>query len=681
MNLKYRPEIDGLRAIAVISVILYHADISLPDKFDIAAGGYFGVDVFFVISGYLITSIIYSEIVNTRRFSLINFYERRIRRILPALIFVSLVFLPVSYRFLLPDELMEFSRSVIHSMIFTSNFYWDSVLFNYDAEPALYQPFLHTWSLAVEEQFYILFPLLLIFIYKRLNEYIFHIFVLLFFSSLLYANVMTGVDQSFSFYMLPTRFWELLSGSFIAIYSARFPFQNRPELTNILPAIGLLLIVISCLAFDNEINHPGLITLLPVAGTVLIIVYSNNQDLASKFLSSKLMAGIGLISYSLYLWHYPIFSFARITNEKISILEISLLIVLTFILSIFSYFYIEKPFRKKSGFTRKQVFYTAGFSIVLIISISAYFISNQGLNKRYPEIIRNINPELLDQRACKSQDNCVFNQDQNRDIFLIGDSQMFALEPPLLDYATNHGYRLTVLNRGGCPYLRGMQRVHTNPGIDTRCHIDTQETRRKILLSATDAITIVGSRLPLFLSEEYYNNQLGGNESAVRNMNSYMQNEDKSLNTKSKRISAFQSEYKSSLLELANHGHKVILIYPIPETGWHIPKKLIELGRGKDKNAFLSALIKEPLTTSFDVYKKRTLKSFQLLDAIKHKNIYRVYPHKLFCNTAYENECSTHNDKFSYYRDYNHLSNSGGKMLVDKIINNPPFKQNVRIHE
>ncbi len=217
MRIQYRPELDGLRTIAVVAVILYHAQITIFDNQPFQ-GGFIGVDIFFVISGYLITSIILKELVTTGSFSFKYFYERRIRRILPVLIFVMLVSLPFAWIFLLPNSFIDFSRSILYSLGFSSNFYFWSSGQVYGAENSLLKPFLHTWSLSVEEQYYILFPLVLLITFKFLRKYLIHILILGFFISLFIADWGSKNYPSFNFYVLPTRAWELLAGSILAYF-------------------------------------------------------------------------------------------------------------------------------------------------------------------------------------------------------------------------------------------------------------------------------------------------------------------------------------------------------------------------------------------------------------------------------------------------------------------------------
>ena len=374
MKLTYRPEIDGLRAIAVGAVILYHAQITIlgyqPFK-----GGFIGVDIFFVISGYLITSIILKELLTTGAFSFKYFYERRIRRILPVLLFVMLVSLPVAWMYLLPSDLLEFSKSILYSLGFSSNFYFHYSGLEYAVE-GLQHPFLHTWSLSVEEQYYILFPIVLLITFKYFKKYLIHILILGFFISLVLTQWSSRNYPSASFYFLHTRMWELLAGSMLAYFEITLGHRSQNRILNlILPFIGLILIGHSIIFFNDEMYHPSFYTLSPIIGVCLIIWFSNKDELFTKILSTGLFVGIGLISYSLYLWHYPIFVFAAKLNISDGNIFIKLLIgVLVLILSIVSYYFIEKPFRgKKIKF--KKVFVFLLLKFLLVLSISVYFLN------------------------------------------------------------------------------------------------------------------------------------------------------------------------------------------------------------------------------------------------------------------------------------------------------------------
>ena len=374
MSIKYRPEIDGLRAIAVGAIILYHAQITIlghqPFK-----GGFIGVDIFFVISGYLITSIILKELVNKGTFSFKHFYERRVRRILPVLLFVMLVSFPIAWMYLLPSNLLEFSKSILYSLGFSSNFYFHYSGLEYSVQ-GLQHPFLHTWSLSVEEQYYILFPIVLLITFKYFKKYLIDVLILGFIISLGLADWSSRNYPSASFYFLHTRMWQLLAGSMLAYFEITLGHRSQNRILNlILPFIGLILIAHSIIFFNDKMYHPSFYTLFPIIGVCLIIWFSNKKEIITKILSTKLFVGIGLISYSLYLWHYPIFVFAAKLNIADGNIFIKLLMgVFVLILSISSYYLIEKPFRA-TKVKPKKFFLFLFLKFLLVLSISVYFLN------------------------------------------------------------------------------------------------------------------------------------------------------------------------------------------------------------------------------------------------------------------------------------------------------------------
>ena len=383
MKLTYRPEIDGLRAIAVGAVILYHAQITIlghqPFK-----GGFIGVDIFFVISGYLITSIILKELVTTNSFSFKHFYERRIRRILPALLFVMLVSLPFAWMYLVPSSFVDFSKSILYSLGFSSNFYFHYSGQQYGAESGLLKPFLHTWSLSVEEQFYILFPIILLITFKFFRNYLIHILILGFVISLGLAEWTSRNYPSASFYFLHTRMWELLAGSILAYFEIKRGFRSKNKILNlILPFIGLFLIILNIVFFKLYFSHPSLHTLPSILGVCLIIWFSNLNGIVTRFLSTKIFVGVGVISYSLYLWHYPIFAFARITDfTQGSSLNKLLLGIIIVILSTLSYYFVELPTRNKNN-KFKVVLNLILISISILVIVNINIIQKDGYKDRF----------------------------------------------------------------------------------------------------------------------------------------------------------------------------------------------------------------------------------------------------------------------------------------------------------
>ncbi len=301
MKIDYRPEIDGLRGVAVISAILYHAQISVLG-INFFKGGYLGVDIFFVISGYLITSIIYKEIEITNQFSFKNFYERRIRRILPVLFLISIVTALLSLIFLLPTDLVNTSKSILLSTGFSSNFYFYFSGLEYGGLESNFKPFLHTWSLSVEEQYYLIFPLFFILVFKYSKKYLFNSLVIIFFISLVFSHYGAVKYPNATFYFLHTRIWELIAGALLVFPQINnFVSAKKFKFNNLIIFISFIFILFSIYYFDDYTTHPSLITLIPVLSTCLIILYSNKSSFIVSLLSNKLLVNIGLISYSLYL--------------------------------------------------------------------------------------------------------------------------------------------------------------------------------------------------------------------------------------------------------------------------------------------------------------------------------------------------------------------------------------------
>lgn len=362
--MKYRKEIDGLRALAVLPVIFFHAGFST------FSGGFVGVDIFFVISGFLITTILLDDISHSR-FSFISFYERRARRILPALMFVTLISLPFSWFLMLPTMFEDFSYTISSVMVFSSNilFWFTSDYFSPSSE---LNPMLHTWSLAVEEQFYVFFPILLSglwFLGKR------KLVIIIFFlavSSLLLSIYITKNSPEAAFYLLPSRAWELLSGALLAFFMR----GREQHQSGLLSMVGLLLILGSIFFFDKALPYPYVYALVPVLGSVLIIAYAGDGNVVGKLLSSKAFVGLGLISYSAYLWHQPIFAFFRLYSfSEQDFLTLLLLSCISLLCGYVSWRFIETPFRtRRFDFLNKKsnVFVVTFLSSVLFITFGLW---------------------------------------------------------------------------------------------------------------------------------------------------------------------------------------------------------------------------------------------------------------------------------------------------------------------
>ena len=415
--MKYRAEIDGLRAVAVIPVILFHAGYSVFD------GGFVGVDVFFVISGYLITTILVEDIVNDR-FSMRRFYERRARRILPILYTVVLLTLIASFFILYPANMISLGKSAISIPFFSSNFYFWSER-GYFAGGTDLKPLVHTWSLAVEEQFYIVFPFFLLFMHrfgsKALLWTMFGIFVV----SLIASYFVTQIHFDTAFYFPFTRAWELLMGSFCALILIKRPMALSQTVADVLSGLGLALVFYAYLTFDSRTLFPSITAFVPTIGTAIFIVSSQRSRLFRGMLSSSVVVYVGLISYSLYLWHQPIFSLAR----HLSVFEenVLLLIVASALVSVMSYHFLEKPFRNSDRVSTKTIVAISFAGAVLIVLLGGLIVLKNGFPSRYAPADQRLLIQLSDYKGYNQArfDDLKFREfssDEATKVVLIGDS-------------------------------------------------------------------------------------------------------------------------------------------------------------------------------------------------------------------------------------------------------------------
>lgn len=367
--MKYRAEIDGLRAIAVVPVVFFHAGL------DVFSGGFIGVDVFFVISGYLITSILLHDL-EKEQFSLLKFYERRTRRILPALFFVVLCSIPFAWLWMMPAELEDFGLSLIGVATFTSNIlFWQQS--GYFAASAELKPMLHTWSLAVEEQYYILFPIFLAFVWSVRRNWILASLIILGVASLALAQWATQNIPTANYYLVPMRFWEIAVGSICAVLL----WWNvvRPNL--VAAAVGVALVVVAMVQFTAATPTPSVWTLIPVAGTAMIILFARDDNPIATFLGNRIFVSIGLVSYSAYLWHQPLIAFFRLrTAEDPRGIALAALVLGTFVLAWFSWRYVERPFRAtpESRLSQGQILKMGAGVLVALAGVGIFLASFNG---------------------------------------------------------------------------------------------------------------------------------------------------------------------------------------------------------------------------------------------------------------------------------------------------------------
>ncbi|SFV35617.1 acyltransferase family protein [Hyphomicrobium facile] len=457
-NLAYRRDLDGLRGIAISIVVAYH--LGAP----FAPGGFVGVDVFFVLSGFLITSIIAAD-MEAGAFSIANFYDRRIRRIVPALVFVCAATTVLALAFLLPSELELYASSLLATALSVSNFW---CLFNsgYFDPYAEVHPLLHTWSLGVEEQFYIIFPLLLMAVFKWRRAGLGTFIWLLFAGSLALSVVRLEEHPQSTFYLLPTRAWELLAGSIVALGLVPKPATRFGSDAAV--ALGLLAIAIAVVSYTSKTPFPGLAALLPCAGAALVIWggQGGTENTPARFLTVRPLVFLGLISYSLYLWHWPLIVFANMLNiEALTSIQKIAVAATSLALAALTWRFIEQPFRRRGavGFKRPAIFWSGGLSLGGLVAVALVLYSSQGAPSRYSQQVVNLTDAKhdispfrkkchFDQTAKVSyEDTCVLGEVVPPKIIVYGDSHGAEFSAVLGSLAKSRNESIREITASACP--------------------------------------------------------------------------------------------------------------------------------------------------------------------------------------------------------------------------------------
>ena len=662
MKLLYRSEIDGLRAIAVLSVIFYHFRLDLfginPFK-----GGYVGVDIFFVISGFLIFSLINLELKKNQNLNILNFYIRRLKRIVPPILFVILIILPLSYIYLLPSKLISVSESIFSSLLFFSNYYFYFTKNIYGASDSLVEPFLHTWSLSVEEQFYLFLPLISILLFKYIKNFISVFFILTIFLSFYYSLNLSLKNPDLSFYSIHTRIWELGTGCLLALINEKNKLFLSLKVRNLLPKLGMMMILYALTFYNHDNLHSPFHNILPVFGTSLIILFSDNDEFITKFLKNRILVGIGLISYSLYLWHYPILSIAR--NS-----DLIFFLILFILLSLLTFHFVEKPSRNNQV-SLKKIFFVILISYILILTSIFIIKNNEGFKGRFSQLnfaeISLNNEQTWDLLKNNNLENCIdiiegckFGESNLKKVFLVGDSQMASLSYRLKDKIIDQGFQFhTYLNNCGIIFP-DFDLINNKTGriVDSPfCNKNYFNQIKNILLKEKESIFIFGGRYQVYMSSKLF----------ITDSNKKFK--DWGLQyVSSKNYNNVMESFADLIKELARNN-TILLIYPIPEIEKNVPNTI---ANKLPKNIFENKkfiLNKENfITTSYKKFLSRQKDTIAMLNNIKDNNIIRIHPSKIFCDNLIESQCITHDEKDIFYSDDNHLSLKGSDLLNEQII-------------
>ena len=638
MTLNQRKDIDGIRGISVIAVILYHANLS------VFSGGYLGVDIFFVISGYLITLIINEEL-KIKKFKILDFYERRIRRIIPILYILIFSIMPIVIINFLPADGRNFFESVFSITTLSSNILFWLEEGEYFTRDNSIKPLLHTWSLSVEMQFYLIFPLLLLFLEKvkkqKLNI-LFAITLISMFSSF----YLSGINKDANFYLLNTRVWEILAGS-ICYYIVLKRENLKKILCESISFFAIFLILISFFLFDAETQHPSYLTLLPIISTMTLICFSPKTYLVKQILENRVINFFGLISYSLYLIHFPVFA---IMNYKG--IEVNLILTLPAVifLSFLSWKYIEKPFRDRKKISSKLIFsyyFSVSFLLAIIGLIGHFSIKDKTDNFLNEDFI---SPKFIIDKS----------------IMVLGDSHASQYYWGLKEYFGDD--KVEDHSAFACIPLFNLEKTDARRG-EGYCRNKMSHALNLFIDDSKYDTLVLSNMGPMYLDGEAFKNKFESRLDGLK-ITHYHQ---KNINDAWKVFEISMNETFHKLSELGENK-KIIYIIDIPELG--VSERSCDI-EGK-KISFLGKIfwLRKPKINecyvSSQEYLMRSERYNNLVKKIAKKfpKIEIFEPSVFICNNQ---KCQGILDNKRLYKDPDHLSKYGSyylaKHLSELILN------------
>ena len=657
--MKYRAEIDGLRALAVFPVILFHAGYGM------FSGGFVGVDIFLVISGYLITTIILREI-EEGRFSIAKFYERRARRILPALYFIIILSIPVAWLTLPPDLLENFGQSVAATVLFSNNILL-YVTSSYWGAASELKPLLHTWSLAIEEQYYILFPLFLISTWRFGKTTVVQLLFLFFFVSLALSHWGAYNKPTATFFLLHTRLWEIVLGVFCAFYLIKKHDHDSKPLEEVLSLFGLFLIIFSIFAFNETTPSPSFYTLAPTVGTALVILFANKGTFTNKFLRQRLLVGVGLISYSSYLWHQTLFAFYR--TESIWLdqdkTDLPALITLSFLMGYLSWRFVERPFRTKEKFSRKTIFSLSISTAILLAGIGVSMHFGEGFYNRAKDFTsleidtqRDLDQECIPLNISNDFKACKYGNKNSSPpkLALIGDSHAKAIVPVLASLSEEDGSSFLLIYNGGCPPLIGVNVELELGDRDMEGCLKLAQAQLDYIKKEQIKNVLLAARWSLYTSGDYTWRKKS------HFLTSHMSKEISKQNT----LQVFESSLSQTIKSYKSLGTEVSILMQVPQQKYPAEYMYYQLSlRGKSNEERDKAIKRN--SVSFMEHARLQKENRDIFETLKTELEFRlINPDEMFCNKS--GECPIGTISESYYVDEDHLDINGALKLKPFLI-------------
>lgn len=624
-----------------------------------------GVDVFFVISGYLICGLIVRDL-DRERFSIARFYERRCKRILPALFVVLLFCIVTALLVCSPYEARQVGESIMSAATSTSNilFYRQG---NYFEGTGRTNPLLMTWSLAVEEQFYFAFPLIMMLLYRKSKKRLFAVLSVLCFISFLASIYMEFRHAEFNFYLPFTRAWELGAGVLLAFYEAHSTSTNRLGWKqNLFSGAGLVLIVASVIFYTPGIRFPGYEALPPVLGTVLAL--ASPSGFANRILSLSPFVGVGLISYSLYLWHWPLLSFfALIVPGPASSINLAFLMGCAFLLATFSYFFVEQPFRKRVAPSSVGLILRYASCSAVVFAVASILYFSGGVPARAPQLAAAERSLDLDRpHACLTmldtrpnlQPHCVPLAGSGPAIALLGDSHAEALQPAMEQYAEAHGESLLVMTMPACPPLRGVTRyVADQPLFAMRCARFNDEVLKLVSARADVKYIVLTGSWPMVRGDIFQPLDFRGDPASI---------------STDMRVQFLIEGLQAEIHSFEAAGKRVIVIDDNPSLAMN-PLSSLRYSNLPLRREIVNLLLGHPIedATAHSVARSLTINPAaedvrtRLLDLVTtDRNLTVIDTKSIFCN---QTNCAISDGGNLYYTDANHISHFAEQKVVQSI--------------
>jgi len=657
--MNYRPDIDGLRAIAVLPVVFYHAGVA-----DFT-GGYVGVDIFFVISGFLITTIIHRELAEGR-FSVLRFYERRARRILPALFAVIVASLIAGWFILGPGDYDQMGQSIVSALLFVSNmFFWRNAG-GYFQNATDYLPMLHTWSLAVEEQFYIFFPLLLMALHRIGRHLLLPVILVLVVGSLVLAAWATPRMPSASFYLLPTRIWELGVGALLAQGLVRT--EAPRALRESIGALGLIAVLAPVFLYDSSTVFPGIASLPPVLGAGMLIWAGTTGPVwASRLLSLRPMVWIGMISYSLYLWHWPIMAFVR--NRLFTVELEPMWQVATILASVLagwiSWRIVERPFRvppREGGITQRRIFVLSGAGMAVLGALAGAVVLTGGMTtQRFSDAQLAALPQEPLGNAygdrCfgprPAERFCFFGNDDPTapvEWFLWGDSHADAMLPALIDLAVAHNVKLAFAGHPACIPLPGLLRTNGQGRVNASCLQLNRAAFDFVEMNPSIKVVFLHARWAIYTDGFYAYDRTG-------DVILYEEREETPETVDYARNAVLVEATLDSVVErILQTDRDVVFLGPTPEVHWDVPRR-----RAAE---VLFGWPVPPTPTPDEVAARQAVSSAILARVAARTGSLYIPMAQSIC----AEECVLFTESEMYYRDEDHLSVLGARLRARPLL-------------